>query len=70
MKKAKFQPLLDPLSPDFWGVLVPLAPHKIWDVMLPYLKHFLSRSQKIGNFDHFRLNGPVTKLKRINSILT
>ena len=46
MKKAKFEPTLAPLSPQFWTPFAPnfgrvqvsLDPLKILDVMPPYLK--------------------------------
>ena len=51
---------LHPLCPQSWGCSSSAIPLKIWDVMPPYLKTLLSKKQKIDNFEHFRLNDPLS----------
>ena len=58
-EKNELWPPFAPIFPPFWGVLVPLAPLKIWDVMPPYLKTLFEQKQKFDNFDHFRPDDPL-----------
>ena len=50
---------LDPHCPHFFfgggGFSSNDSPLKFWDVMPPYRRHFLSKKEKIDNFDNFRL---------------
>ena len=59
IEKSQIWTPLDPLCPQFWGGFSADSPLKIWDVMTPYLKHFLSKKQKIDNFDHFCQKDPL-----------